>query len=489
MIRSVIEEPVVSHGICFHRDRHRYRNRARGQANHAAWVEVVPRYIRLAWYANPLQLTLLSNALMVRRMRLFPSPYPVERMGSSMSTVKLVHIPRSTSATPPATLAQLEDILCGVSTTSLEGSAFPTDSTASGDQWLDAAIRLSTDHDTRHLLVSDDLNPKALSSLIPALVKRQPGLGFTLCVHIDGSPAVDFSALGENAGILQIQWRLTERLPDLGFFKTASRAGIWNHLVLHRQAATAQNCSAIARQPNIVHSWERVGKDETACDSVPVYRQVRPLPGRTLWQAVNDPVHRHVLLDRFGKDWLSRARVDEDGDRLQVLGSALRYHFCAPDRLPQGYLDEICAMVAAGGTVAATHVRSNLQRAFLIGYVMERNVIVGNSSLKNPRPVYIEAVRRQSGLDLTGFVERGYTSVRPEYRGLGIGTRLLEGLTARAGDRKIFSVIAEDNEATKIIARRNNTRNVAAYFSQQAGKRVGIWMPAWMIAPHEREDV
>ena len=143
-------------------------------------------------------------------------------------------------------------------------------------------------------------------------------------------------------------------------------------------------------------------------------------------------------------------------------------------------------MVTAGGTVAATHVRSNLQRAHLIGVVTEAGVIVANSSLKNPRPAYIESVYRRSGLDLTGFVERGYTSVRPEYRGLGIGTRLLEGLTQRAGERRIFSVISEDNEATKVIARRNRTRQVATYFSPQAGKPVGIWMPEGTVVPRRK---
>jgi GNAT superfamily N-acetyltransferase len=153
----------------------------------------------------------------------------------------------------------------------------------------------------------------------------------------------------------------------------------------------------------------------------------------------------------------------------------------APGDLPEGYLDEICAMVSAGGTVANTHVRANLRRAYLIGYVQEKGRIVGNSSLKNPRPAYIDSVRRQTGMDLSGYVERGYTSVRPEYRGLGIGTKLLDGLTRRAGDRKIFSVIAEDNAATQTIAIRNRTRKVATYFSHKAGKPVGIWMPEWMI--------
>ena len=166
------------------------------------------------------------------------------------------------------------------------------------------------------------------------------------------------------------------------------------------------------------------------------------------------------------------------------MGIALTYRFVPPDRLPDGRLDEICAMVAAGGSVAATHVRGNVERAFLIGYVAERGRIVANSSLKHPRVAYIEAVRQKSGLDLTGYVERGYTSVRPEYRGLGIGTRLLEGLTARAGQRKIFSVIGEENVATQIIARRNRSKKVATYFSDKAGKSVGIWMPEWMIDRH-----
>jgi GNAT superfamily N-acetyltransferase len=205
---------------------------------------------------------------------------------------------------------------------------------------------------------------------------------------------------------------------------------------------------------------------------------------------VTDPADRFILVDRLGPARLMRLRVDDNGEDLYSVGKRLDYHFVPPGNLPDGYLDDICVMVAAGGTVASTHVRANLQRAYLIGYVEEKDRIVGNSSLKNPRPAYIDSVRRQTGMDLSGYVERGYTSVRPEYRGLGIGTKLLDGLTRRAGDRRIFSVIAEDNTATKTIAIRNRTRKVATYFSQKAGKPVGIWMPEWMIdAASEKEDL
>ena len=126
-------------------------------------------------------------------------------------------------------------------------------------------------------------------------------------------------------------------------------------------------------------------------------------------------------------------------------------------------------------------VRYNLERAFLIGYVLEEGVIVANSSLKRPRKEYIDAVSEQTGLDLSNYLERGYTSVRPEYRGMGIGTKILEGLTARVGDRKLFSVIGEDNLATQKMALRNRTKKVAAFYSERSHKEIGIWIPEWMI--------
>ena len=164
-----------------------------------------------------------------------------------------------------------------------------------------------------------------------------------------------------------------------------------------------------------------------------------------------------------------------------MLGNRLTYHYQAPAELPAGYLDEICQMVADGGSVNMKRVRYNLERAFLIAYAVERGVIVGNSSLKNPRPEYIETVNQQSGLDLTHYVECGYTSVRPEYRGMGIGARLLGGLTSRAGQRKVFSVISEDNEGARKMALRNRTRQVAEYYSPRLGKQVGIWIPEQML--------
>lgn len=305
------------------------------------------------------------------------------------------------------------------------------------------------------------------------------------------SQHIDTKAL-LRAGVRLIVWRKPEG--PLEALKKAlwqtSRAGIWNHLQVANSGDDALIDALLlfaAANPNIVHSWDDTRFPAAPADHFPgpgeppVYRRVRKLPGRPLWQILSDPVHLLLYLERHGRQKVMRWRVPDNHADVYTLGRKLDYHYTSPGNLPPGFMDEICLMVADGGSVAMERVRDNLEKAFLIAYAMEEGVIVGNSSLKNPRPEYIETVNRQSGLDLTHYLERGYTSVRPEYRGMGIGARLLAGLTKRAGDRRVFSVISEDNVAARKMAIRNRTRQVAEYYSPRLGKKVGVWIPEGML--------
>ena len=297
-------------------------------------------------------------------------------------------------------------------------------------------------------------------------------------------------------GIALIQWEAPEKKDALAakMLWQSSRQGIWNHIKLKASADRSISDDLlrfISVNPNIAHSFEieefPADDDDGEPDSNQIepsrqpYSIVTPLPGEPFWRALSDPVHLLLYLKQYGKKNLFCLRSDRKKQIVLSLGSDIRFYFKKPDDLPPGYFDEICRMVEAGGSVDLKYVRYNLERAFLIGYAEENGLIIGNSSLKHPRKQFVQRLNNITGLSFQHFVERGYTSVRPEYRALGVGARLLDGLTKRAGQYKVFSIISEDNIATHKIAIKNKTKKIAVYYSEKAGKDLGIWMPEKMI--------
>ncbi len=343
------------------------------------------------------------------------------------------------------------------------------------------------------LIEDDRLTPAYMAEM----AGEQPPFCLGLTCTLDESTASTITTTMGKAiqtWVRLIQWQdpsgqsgpLTKALWDV------SRNGVWNHVMIPaglESSLEQELVGFIAANPNIAHSWVRrkplglpFGNPVDQSQETPIaYTQVARLPGRPLWNGLNDPVYLLLYVNRHGVKKVIHWRVQDDGVSVHGLGENMVYHFVKPRDLPPGYLDEICRMIEAGGSVGTKWVRYNLERAFLIGYVLEHDVIVGNSSLKHPRPEYVEAVNRQSGLDLSQYLERGYTSVRPEYRGMGIGTKLLEGLTERIGNKKLFSIIGADNVATQKIALRNKTRRVATFYSESLNKEVGVWIPERML--------
>ncbi|WP_457553223.1 hypothetical protein [Desulfobacula sp.] len=295
-------------------------------------------------------------------------------------------------------------------------------------------------------------------------------------------------------GMTMVQWKIPEkkRSLEIKMLWDLSKQGIWNHVKLKALADNTMKNNIlrfVSSNPNIVHSYENLkGKgpyrkpDLNEIDtSLQAYSGVKQMPGEPFWKILSDPAHLLLYLKHHGKKNLFCLRADRTSETIISLGSGITFHFRKPDDLEPGLIDEICAMVEAGGSVDIKYVRYNLEKAYLIGFAKENGIIVGNSSLKHPRQEFIQRLNTITGLDFNNFVERGYTSVRPEYRALGVGARLLEGLTKRAGQYKIFSIISQDNTATQKIAKKNKTKKIATYYSEKVGKELGVWMPEHMI--------
>lgn len=333
---------------------------------------------------------------------------------------------------------------------------------------------------------------KGILEILSPWMKLPPGF-LTFCLRWPVKPKMDFYPIAEilpylfEKGLAMIHWEVagSGSLPKELLWKV-SKQGVWNH-VSGRNLFDPDRIDRfwMVNTPNIIHSFQDVGPGATNAGVIPptdllTYGKLPPLPGRPLWQVIRDPGLLLPYLDQIPKQQLLRMRVDDTG-AIYGIGTSITYLFKRPDQIPGDLMEEIIAMVDAGGSVDITHVRANLKRAYLVGYAMENGRVAGNSSLKHPRQAFIDRLCGMTGLDFTRCVERGYTSVRPEYRAMGIGAKLLEGLTARAVGVKVFSIISEDNLVTQKIAIRNNTQKITTYFSHKLGKKMGVWMPGHMI--------
>ena len=154
----------------------------------------------------------------------------------------------------------------------------------------------------------------------------------------------------------------------------------------------------------------------------------------------------------------------------------LEYHFAQPEDIPGEIMDRIEALILSTGQVKPDWLRHNLHNAFAVAYVLDRGEVVGTEAYKRPRPQYVAHVIKETGLDLSGYLERGYVAVVPAYRNLGLGDHMAKGLLERWGHHKSFLVIAMDNKPPQVLTMKQGSQLVATYFSPAMGKEVGVWM-------------
>jgi len=153
----------------------------------------------------------------------------------------------------------------------------------------------------------------------------------------------------------------------------------------------------------------------------------------------------------------------------------IKYFFQKPDEVPSGVLENICDLVESGGEVGVSWLRENLKHAFLIGYAVEHDRIVGAMVHKKPLEKYVRQIEEKTHLDLNGYLERGYTYVKPEFRGLGVGDRLLKGLVSGSSGKKIYVTIRMDNLPPSQLTLRNNMKLAATYVNERTGHEIGVF--------------
>ena len=154
----------------------------------------------------------------------------------------------------------------------------------------------------------------------------------------------------------------------------------------------------------------------------------------------------------------------------------IAYFFQKKEQIPADVLEGICRLIAFGGGVGVTHMKENLQNAFLIGYALCENEVVGTSTHKHPRPDYRRKIETATGLDLSGFLERGYTAVRSDFRGRGIGGALIRGLIQNSPGRQVYVTIRMDNTPALKMTYKEQMIHSATFINDRTGHELGVFI-------------
>jgi hypothetical protein len=158
------------------------------------------------------------------------------------------------------------------------------------------------------------------------------------------------------------------------------------------------------------------------------------------------------------------------------LQKTLTYHFKKPDEISTLILDQIQLLIKKGGGVGSAHIKENLKNAFLISYALDQeDLVIGTVTLKHPKEAYRRKIERATALDLSGYLERGYTSVDPEFRNSDVADRLIKGLIERSKGQKIYVTIRMDNTFALALTYKNNMVLAAQFIDERTGNKIGVF--------------
>ena len=138
-------------------------------------------------------------------------------------------------------------------------------------------------------------------------------------------------------------------------------------------------------------------------------------------------------------------------------------------------LEAIYHLIKEAGGVGTSWTREMLRNAFLVGYAVHGDNIIGTSTHKFPKEAYRKKIEDATGLDLSGYLERGYTAVKEEFRGRGIGGELIRGLIERSEGRKIYVTIRMDNPFPLKMTYREGMFLAATFINDRTGHELGVF--------------
>lgn len=398
---------------------------------------------------------------------------------------------------------------------------------------------LSKKHKTHSFMINDDcLTPNYLERFAKGILEKNIKANFSLWAKPVSTFTKDRLQLLSQAGFKLIRWGIetgnprilklmnkgTNIVDTISVMKNSYEAGIWNHAMvifgfptetkqealetvnfLEKHSDCIQSSiffkfsllrySHIYNNPKVYSieifpnsendfSYETkfvcdLGMDKKQLDNFYNWAQghrLKEMYGYPAWFYMRIREYLFLYLTKYKADVVQRWKVSPDLHTVYNRGENVEYMFLKGEELTDSLVERLKMLISLGGEVGTSWVEDNLKEAVYVGYAAEKGRIVGTMCHKRPKEKYLKYLYEKAGLDLRGYLERGYSVVRPEYRGMGVGDKLLKGLVAKTPNEKIYVTIRLDNIPAIKLTTKNNMRLKASFFNEKTGHLVGIFV-------------
>ena len=402
----------------------------------------------------------------------------------------------------------------------------------------DQLEELQRKYDASYFTVNDDcLTPSYLEAFSRAIIRKGLEVRISLWCKPVGSFTRERLDLLSRAGVRLIRWGIETGHPrilnlmnkgtnlsdTLRVLEDASEVGIWNHatVILGFPTETEDEARAtitfLYQNRNIIHSsiffrfvllnHSYIIKHPEEFDLQSVFLETNPFSydyrftcskgmdaetlssflsraqeyrivemyGHPFWFYLRIREYLLLYVAKYGLKEVKGWKVNPDDLSIKKPENRIEYFFQKPEKVPPEVLEKIFRLVESGGQVGGSWIKDNLKNAFLIGYAVEKDKIIGTMVHKRPLDKYVRQIEEKTKLDLRGYLERGYTYVKPEYRGYGVGDRLLKGLVSRSSGKKIYVTIRMDNFPPIQLTLRNDMHLAATYINERTGHEIGVF--------------
>lgn len=304
--------------------------------------------------------------------------------------------------------------------------------------------------------------------------------------QMDQIPSLDALQEDKAAGVVVAGWtvgREAELKNIHQALRMGSKVGMWNKVELDGEVGP-DLMAWCAANPNLAHSVTAKGQAGPGFSGPPpgpwpvepMVGTLPPMPGRPFWRWLDQDLHLALYVRQYEVRQIRTTRMRDD-NTVYHLGEGVDYYFVHYPDLNEWHISNILKLINFAGKVKPDWLKYNLERSYLVAYVLEEGMMVATETLKHPRPEYIRKMRERTGLDFSKHLERGYIVVRPEYRGFGIGDKLIQGCLARAKGYKTYLTIGAENKVAQQLAGRNDTRYLTRFYSEEMGKVIEVWTP------------